>query len=831
MKTQKLARIIIILIASSVLVGVLIGKVVFSAYIQDATQGYITQPLQEASYIIGEYNSTYYYARNHTGYGTSANKGYEMLGDNASQIINWALGNLTTSRTWQEKVLLKGNFSTDSTILPSEYTIIELIGNVTLASGANCDLLRNKNYGVGDDYITITGGFWDGNKAGQTYGNGFNFSHTDHLYLRYVDVDNVKNTSLYLASSNGCWISDSRFVGADEHSIHWYIVADSWIERCSAGNSIKCGFLYQWGSGIHMNDMYFGGACTEYSAQVYLWNWKNSFMSNTLIDSSGRAGLVIAGTGDGHRSYNNKFSNTQVSRPLNSGYDAIRLEGDTQNNTFSNVYIGQKGEADDTDDTWRCGINETGNANWNIFSNVIARNCTTYFSLSGANSQLHHATADGVSYNIYSEASWIVFQDGSYTCMQSATTGTVTARSTNASQIINWALGNLTSGRTWQEAVLLKGNFTIDSPILVDDYTYLKLQGKVTLADASNCNMLQNADRVGASGTNKLITIQGGIWNCNRAGQSSGNGFDFYADASADSLYRIKVTGVTILEIKDIGVSIYRASGFELLDSYIGVFDYTSQGDSHGVYGDIISDSRFERLNIQSKGVNFYLRAGAKNFVDKIYCGGSTKDVESGTVDAQFCLMGVHDSFLSNINVDASYVDGIKVTHATAGVNNVWSNVMITVSLDNAETRTALLMTGAGVRNNTFHGLYIGKKSTPTYYRWDYGIKEEDGAGGNDYQGFIQDYKTSAFSLNSTSTIDLYGDKKTENSGSATNTTATTFVFNHGLAGTPTGVWASFNTTAITGWTWTATSTQITITVTGTLPESMTVYWMAIYKP
>ena len=75
----------------------------------------------------------------------------------------------------------------------------------------------------------------------------------------------------------------------------------------------------------------------------------------------------------------------------------------------------------------------------------------------------------------------------------------------------------------------------------------------------------------------------------------------------------------------------------------------------------------------------------------------------------------------------------------------------------------------------------------------------------------------------------------TENSGTATNTTATTFVFNHGLAGNPQtngGVWASFNTTAISGWSWTATSTQITITVSGSsLPEIMAVYFNAVYKP
>jgi hypothetical protein len=43
-------------------------------------------------------------------------------------------------------------------------------------------------------------------------------------------------------------------------------------------------------------------------------------------------------------------------------------------------------------------------------------------------------------------ASYIVFQDGSLTKMKNGTTGQVDASSTDASQIINWAIGNLTSG-------------------------------------------------------------------------------------------------------------------------------------------------------------------------------------------------------------------------------------------------------------------------------------------------------------------------------------------------------------------------------------------------
>jgi len=67
----------------------------------------------------------------------------------------------------------------------------------------------------------------------------------------------------------------------------------------------------------------------------------------------------------------------------------------------------------------------------------------------------------------------------------------------------------------------------------------------------------------------------------------------------------------------------------------------------------------------------------------------------------------------------------------------------------------------------------------------------------------------------------------TENSGSAVNSTSTTFVITHGLAETPTFVSASFNTTAIDAWTWTANSTTLTITVTPALTSPATVYWKA----
>ena len=73
----------------------------------------------------------------------------------------------------------------------------------------------------------------------------------------------------------------------------------------------------------------------------------------------------------------------------------------------------------------------------------------------------------------------------------------------------------------------------------------------------------------------------------------------------------------------------------------------------------------------------------------------------------------------------------------------------------------------------------------------------------------------------------------TENSGTALNATATTFSISHGLEGTPTVVFYTFNSTDITAASWTSTSSTITITVVGMANKSYnyTCYWSVQYVP
>jgi len=88
----------------------------------------------------------------------------------------------------------------------------------------------------------------------------------------------------------------------------------------------------------------------------------------------------------------------------------------------------------------------------------------------------------------------------------------------NAAVEINWALANLTVGRTYKQKVVVIGNYTIAAPIAVPSYTILDLtEARLYLANGSNCNMIQNSDQVAG---NTDIEVVGGILNGNRTNQA-----------------------------------------------------------------------------------------------------------------------------------------------------------------------------------------------------------------------------------------------------------------------------------------------------------------------
>lgn len=107
-----------------------------SGYVGDVTEQWY-RPSQEATYIIGQYNSTHYYMQNHTGFGYEAYDGYEYMSTNASAVINNAIGNLPVydpfTRTGGGKVSTRdGTYNLDTRIVLKDRLIFEGEGDATL---------------------------------------------------------------------------------------------------------------------------------------------------------------------------------------------------------------------------------------------------------------------------------------------------------------------------------------------------------------------------------------------------------------------------------------------------------------------------------------------------------------------------------------------------------------------------------------------------------------------------------------------------------------------------------------------------------------------------
>ena len=138
-------------------------------------------------------------------------------------------------------------------------------------------------------------------------------------------------------------------------------------------------------------------------------------------------------------------------------------------------------------------------------------------------------------------ASYIIFKDGSTVKALNGSTGSIDYSSTNASAVIQYAINHLTSGRTWMETIVLKGDFTVSSIITVYDNTVINIDGKM---EASG-----SIDIFNINGSN--ITIKGGILDVN-----SGK----CAIKSIGDTNKILIEDVSILE--------YGERGIYFVDSY-----------------------------------------------------------------------------------------------------------------------------------------------------------------------------------------------------------------------------------------------------------------------
>jgi len=174
-----------------------------------------------------------------------------------------------------------------------------------------------------------------------------------------------------------------------------------------------------------------------------------------------------------------------------------------------------------------------------------------------------------------SEASWIVGKDGSDTYMKNGETGEIPWEDSNSGAVINACVGNLTSGRTWKETVVVRGTFSITGTIIIDsDYTVLDLTDAY-LSLGADTDMIT----IGSpTALQQQVEIRGGVLDGNNAIRSSGNLINLYGSYC-------KILGVTIVYAKENGVRIRGDSSHSTYAWQNSIVDcYFSDNELAGIY-------------------------------------------------------------------------------------------------------------------------------------------------------------------------------------------------------------------------------------------------------
>lgn len=342
------------------------------------------------TYTIYKFGADYY-AMDEDGnidFGGSGDAG-GIDGASPGAVIKAAMGGLTGGRTWQERVLVKGNISNldhpagnyNCIDVPS-YTLLSIDGKMTLANDTNKSMIGNASGNAGWDVgITIEGGYLDGNQSQQTAGHGINLVTNAvepaygylHSTVRDVSVANVKQNAFNFSHIGQLHAIDCKTHGTKSGGYGLYCdwVWDSLFERMLPIDGVTGG-AYIIPMATVFQDLYINqGIVMPYSNRAKF--------SNILIDVSadihGWAGHFFKCLVD--NVHVEAFDNAAANK------SAIRLTDDTAgmsahstDNIFSNVWCG-RGYGAGTKQ-WKYGIEEAdANQDYNIFSSTNGRDCVT----------------------------------------------------------------------------------------------------------------------------------------------------------------------------------------------------------------------------------------------------------------------------------------------------------------------------------------------------------------------------------------------------------------------------------------------------------------------
>jgi len=291
--------------------------------------------------------------------------------------------------------------------------------------------------------------------------------------------------------------------------------------------------------------------------------------------------------------------------------------------------------------------------------------------------------------------------------MENGTTHQMEYSSTNASAVINSALGNLTSGRTWQEKVVLMGNFSIDSTIYIHSYTYLELIGMVRTVANANYDMVCNANTTYTHST----TIKGGIWYYVKNSSTTRDIIHWNCTAQPSGYYNppeffdldLRRAGRDALSITAVGSDMaFYVNGLRV-----------QHANRHALYLKSVTDSYFRFGNIPVDGIG----TSASIYLNAVY---------HTEICDFYCNHGIYAHWCRNLNIHDGFIDtgmtGIDLNYSRYGR---FTNLNIHTA--NANITYGIKIGGFGSyysHDNIFDDIYIGQMGQTGNFT--YGVGEVD---------------------------------------------------------------------------------------------------------
>jgi hypothetical protein len=257
----------------------------------------------------------------------------------ASTVIQKALDNLTSGRTWKETIVIKGDFEISQVIKIPSYTRLILQGKLKLKANVDTSKLievttdrfvwiTNSDHINGNTAIEIIGGVIDGNKDNNTATiYGLEFNHVTDVIVAYTKIMHVRETALAFESWNGnsyrCYalfnyIEDTLYdgMGNQDGSDFWYV-----------GNVVKgaiplTGITVDKGSNV-----YIIGNLVDGVTNNGIWAKANSSKVKIIGNTSrnnGYSGIVASGV-DILISGNIAYGNSDYGGALLTGCDQAKV--------------------------------------------------------------------------------------------------------------------------------------------------------------------------------------------------------------------------------------------------------------------------------------------------------------------------------------------------------------------------------------------------------------------------------------------------------------------------------------------------------------------------